>query len=72
MYHHTFEPPHLWALSPTWSTTPSPTVAESISPPGDVGQNFQVADKCIDNIFTINITTQAYHPFLIPEELYKQ
>ena len=37
-----FEPPHLWALSPTWANPlprhpPTPTVAQSIKPPGDAG-----------------------------------
>ena len=60
---HTFAPPppHLWAFPPTWPT-PSPTVVQSISQPQEIpvhgfwkGQNCQVADKCIDATFIINI-----------------
>ena len=46
------EIPYIWALSPTWTK-----VAQNMPVHHDLskGLNCQVADKCIDTIFTINI-----------------
>ena len=62
---HTFEPPspplHLWALSPTvaLSITPQEMPVRDLCK----GQNYQVADKCIDTTFTISILQTSLLPF---------